>query len=122
MFKDILLTVDFDRTLTGPDSKIPPRNIEAIEYFMANGGSFTINTGRSTATFWKYLDKLPVNAPYLLYNGSATYENGQLCDLKEIDLDVWQTMEEMHSRFISELGFQSYHNRILSLKNLIETI
>ena len=53
MFKDILLTVDFDRTLTGPDSKIPPRNIEAIEYFMANGGSFTINTGRSTATFWK---------------------------------------------------------------------
>ena len=99
MFKDILLTVDFDRTLTGPDSKIPQRNLEAIEYFMANGGSFTINTGRSTATFWKYLDKLPVNAPYLLYNGSANYENGQLQDLKTIDLDVWQTMEEMHRLF-----------------------
>ena len=111
MFKDILLTVDFDRTLTGPDSKIPPRNIEAIEYFMANGGSFTINTGRSTATFWKYLDKLPVNAPYLLYNGSATYENGQLCDLKEIDLDVWQTMEEMH-RLFPEMNLEIQGTRV----------
>ena len=99
MFSDILLTVDFDRTLTGPDSKIPQRNLEAIEYFMANGGSFTINTGRSTATFWKYLDKLHVNAPFLLYNGSATYENGPLQELKTIDLDVWQTMEEMHRLF-----------------------
>ena len=95
MFSDVLLTVDFDRTLTGPDSKIPQRNLEAIEYFMANGGSFTINTGRSTATFWKYLDKLHVNAPFLLYNGSATYENGKLQDLKPIDLDVWQTMQEV---------------------------
>ena len=78
MFSDVLLTVDFDRTLTGPDSKIPQRNIEAIEYFMANGGKFTVNTGRSTATFWQYLDTIPVNAPFLLYNGSATWENGSL--------------------------------------------
>ena len=99
MFSDILLTVDFDRTLTGPDSKIPPRNIEAIEYFMANGGRFTVNTGRSVATFWKYLDKLPVNAPYLLYNGSATYQQGKLQNLKTIDLDVWQTMEAVHRLF-----------------------
>ena len=99
MFSDILLTVDFDRTLTGPNSKIPPRNIEAIKYFTANGGSFTVNTGRSVATFWKHLDHLPVNAPYLLYNGSATYENGHLTQLKEIDLDPWQTMAQMHRLF-----------------------
>lgn len=99
MFSDILLTVDFDRTLTGPDSRIPQRNLEAIAYFTENGGTFTVNTGRSTATFWKYLDKLPVNAPYLLYNGSAAWENGQLTQLKTIDLDVWSTMEEMARRF-----------------------
>ena len=39
MFSDVLLAVDFDRTLTGPTSQIPARNIEAIEYFMANGGA-----------------------------------------------------------------------------------
>ena len=95
MFSDILLTVDFDRTLTGPDSKIPARNLEAIDYFMKNGGAFTVNTGRSVATFWKYLNTIPVNAPFLLYNGSATYENGRLTRCVTIDLDVWQTMETM---------------------------
>ncbi len=95
MFSDILLTVDFDRTLTGPDSKIPVRNLEAIDYFMKNGGAFTVNTGRSVATFWKYLDTIPVNAPVLLYNGSATYEKGKLTRCVPIELDVWQTMRTM---------------------------
>ena len=99
MFRDILLTVDFDRTLTAPDSTIPQRNIEAIEYFMANGGKFTVNTGRSVATFWKYLDTLPANAPFLLYNGSAAYDKGQLTLLRPLDLDPWQTMQEMVEAF-----------------------
>lgn len=99
MYSDILLTVDFDRTLTGPDSTVPQRNIDAIEYFIANGGKFTVNTGRSVATFWKYLDTLPVNAPFLLYNGSAAYQNGQLSQLEIIDLDVWQTMRTVSQLF-----------------------
>ena len=99
MFRDILLTVDFDRTLTAPDSTVPQRNLEAIEYFIANGGAFTVNTGRSVATFWKYLDTLPVNAPFLLYNGSAAYDQGKLTLLRPIDLDPWQTMEEMRRLF-----------------------
>ena len=99
LFDDILLTVDFDRTLTAPDSTIPQRNLDAIVYFTKNGGAFTMNTGRSVATFWKYLDKLPVNAPYLLYNGSAAYENGELSLLRPIDLDVWQTIETLRALF-----------------------
>ena len=39
MFRDILLAVDFDRTLTAKDATIPERNIEAIRYFMENGGA-----------------------------------------------------------------------------------
>jgi HAD superfamily hydrolase (TIGR01484 family) len=104
-YSDILLTVDFDRTLTGPDSQIPQRNLEAIEYFMAQGGSFTVNTGRSTSTFWQYLDTLPVNAPFLLYNGSAAYEKGQLSLLRPIDLDVWQTMADM-TRLFPEMNLE----------------
>mgnify|MGYP003301924438 CR=1 FL=1 len=74
IYSDILLTVDFDRTLTAPDSTIPARNIEAIEYFMANGGIFTVNTGRSVPMYSSKLDLVPVNAPLLLYNGSAAYD------------------------------------------------
>ena len=99
MFSDILLTVDFDRTLTGPDGKIPQRNLEAIHYFMDNGGTFTVNTGRSVNTFKAHMDEVPVNAPLLLYNGSAAWENGQLVGAKVIDLPVWETMDKMVELF-----------------------
>ena len=98
-FDKVLLTVDFDRTLTAPDSSIPQRNLDAIEYFMAEGGAFTVNTGRSTSTFAKYLETIPRNAPLLLYNGSAAYDNGKLQDLRILDLDVWETMAQMEQMF-----------------------
>ena len=37
-FSDVLLTVDYDRTLTAPDSTVPERNLEAIRFFIDNGG------------------------------------------------------------------------------------
>ena len=99
IFSDVLLTVDYDRTLTAPDSKIPQRNLEAIQYFMDNGGAFTLNTGRSTTTAKKLLDTLPVNAPMILYNGSALYENGQLVDYVPIELDMWSVVMEVAEAF-----------------------
>ena len=98
MFSDILLTVDFDRTLTGPDGIVPERNLEAIRYFMENGGTFTVNTGRSTNTMKAHMD-VPVNAPLLLYNGSAAWENGALINCREIDLPVWETLDKVHALF-----------------------
>ena len=74
LFSDVLLTVDYDRTLTAPDSTIPERNLDAIRYFMENGGVFTVNTGRSVPMSKAFRDKVPVNAPLLLYNGSAAYD------------------------------------------------
>ena len=99
LFSDILLTVDHDRTLTGPDSKIPARNLEAIQYFTENGGSFTLNTGRSTTTMKDLFHIIPVNAPFLLYNGSATWENGVLTPLKLIDLPLWETLDTVRAAF-----------------------
>ena len=74
MFFDVLLTVDFDRTLTAPDSTIPERNLEAIRYFNQNGGAFTVNTGRSLPMTKVFREIVPVNAPLLLYNGALTYD------------------------------------------------
>lgn len=99
LFSDVLLTVDFDRTLTGPDSAIPARNLEAIRYFTDNGGAFTLNTGRTPNTMGKLLETLPVNAPFLLYNGSAMYENGKLTHCRPIDLELWETMAQVHRAF-----------------------
>ena len=99
MFSDVLLTVDFDRTMTGPDSKIPQRNLDAVAFFMENGGTFTINTGRSVSSFRKHLDNVPVNAPILLYNGSARWEKGHLTHMKLLDMDLWETVEAVQKEF-----------------------
>lgn len=99
LFEDILLTVDFDRTLTAPDCTIPQRNLDAIVYFMENGGSFTVNTGRSTNTFRQYLHTIPHNVPFLMYNGSACYENGRLTNCRIIDLDVWEVLQDIYAQF-----------------------
>lgn len=101
IYSDVLLTVDFDRTLTAPDSTIPARNIEAIEYFMENGGAFTVNTGRSVPMYSSKLDLVPVNAPLLLYNGSAAYdkERREFTFAEAIDLDMVQTLKKTMALF-----------------------
>jgi len=100
-FSDVLLTVDYDRTLTAPDSSIPERNLEAIRYFMENDGAFTVNTGRSVPMIQAFRDRVPVNAPLLLYNGSAAYDLAaeKLLFCHEIQLDMWQTVRECMTLF-----------------------
>ena len=97
LFSDVLLTVDFDRTLTAPDSTIPERNLEAIRYFMENGGAFTVNTGRSLPMAQVFKDKVPTNAPLLLYTGAAAYDvaQDQLIFMHEIQMDMWKTVREL---------------------------
>ena len=116
MFSDVLLTVDYDRTLTGPDSTIPERNIEAIRYFMENGGSFTVNTGRSLPMAAKnILGKVPVNAPLLLYNGSADYDTatGRFTRVAPLPLSRDILMTQMQQRFprlnFEEQSFVAHH-------------
>ena len=102
IYSDILLTVDYDRTLTAPDSTIPQRNIDAIRYFMDNGGTFTVNTGRSIPMATSALiPNIPVNAPLLLYNGSAAYDkaSGELTRYTPIDLDAAQVISQVQSQF-----------------------
>ena len=101
MFSDVLLTVDFDRTLTAPDSTIPERNLEAIRWFIENGGAFTVNTGRSMPMIQSFKDKVPVNAPLLMYNGAVAYDvkKDELVFAHEIRLDMWKTVRELIKMF-----------------------
>lgn len=102
MFDDILLTVDFDRTLTAADSTIPAKNLKAIRYFMANGGTFTVNTGRSVPmSSATVIPQIPVNAPLLLYNGSAAYdtEKRELTLCRPIPLDPDAVVADVQARF-----------------------
>ena len=118
LFSDVLLTVDYDRTMTAYDSTIPERNLEAIRYFMENGGAFTVNTGRSMPMTRVFIDKVPVNVPLLLYNGSAAYDpkEGQLSFMHEIQMDMWDTVRELLATFphltVEIQGIDAHYNFI----------
>ena len=121
MYSDVLLTVDFDRTLTAPDSTIPERNLEAIRYFMENGGVFTVNTGRSLPMSERnIIGKVPVNAPLLLYNGSGDFDTrtGEMARCSTIPLDPRVVLTDIQAQFPQlQVEVQSHIGHHLLIKD-----
>ena len=65
-FDGLLLVSDFDDTLYDFQHRVPPRNVEAIRYWIGEGGRFTVATGRAHRTFAPYFSLAPINAPVVL--------------------------------------------------------
>ena len=110
-FDGVLLVSDFDDTLYGADLRVPPVNVEAIEYFTGHGGTFTIATGRAHPTFAPHAQIVAINAPVILSNGSALYDF-------RADRMVYETFlpdrarEDLQqlARDIPEIGFEAYNH------------
>ena len=82
-FDGVLLLSDFDNTLVYTEDallsggRLPPLNSanrEAIHYFMAEGGIFSVATGRALPSFAPIAPTLPMNGPTILFNGAAIYD------------------------------------------------
>ena len=73
-FSDVFFASDYDHTLTGSDNVLRQKNLDAIRYFMSEGGIFTVASGRSIPLFRKRAALVPTNAPCILYNGAACYD------------------------------------------------
>lgn len=73
-FKGYLLVTDMDGTLLDSKGRLSEENIKAIEYFVNNGGIFTIATGRMLPSAQRFINKIKINAPIILYNGSKVYD------------------------------------------------
>ena len=82
-FTGVLIASDFDNTLIYTENALKglepmpdllPENREAIEYFMAQGGIFSIATGRALPSFESVRRDLPMNGPTILFNGAAIYD------------------------------------------------
>lgn len=74
-YDGILICSDLDGTLVDSKGVISKENIDAIEYFIKNGGRFSLSTGRSPR-YAKKLEKngLYCNAPIIALNGSMIYD------------------------------------------------
>ena len=109
-FDGLLLVSDFDDTLYDSHHRVPPRNLEAIQYWIQEGGRFTVATGRAHRTFAPYVHLAPINAPVVLSNGSAIYDfqSGTMLIQTLLDprapRDFAALMEAIPS-----LGLEAYH-------------
>ena len=73
IFDGCLLACDVDGTLV-ENGNINPKNIEKIEYFMSEGGHFSISTGRSVTALTSVTEKLKRISPSVVSNGSMIYD------------------------------------------------
>ena len=69
-----LIVSDMDATLLDKNEKLSKENKEAIDYFISNGGLFTVASGRMAAEIELYFDYLHINAPAILHNGAQIYD------------------------------------------------
>lgn len=76
IFDGCLLISDIDGTLYH-DNKIPPANLEAIEFFKSQGGMFSIATGRGIRIAKQICRDARVNAPIIATNGGVIYDGEQ---------------------------------------------
>ena len=90
-----------DYTLTDRDGLIPPSNLEAIRYFMENDGIFTLASGRSLPTGHRRFQKVPVNGPWILYNGGACYDpvTEQFLYCHPLPKEILPLLKDLHDRY-----------------------
>ncbi|MFI3226363.1 MAG: HAD family hydrolase [Clostridia bacterium] len=72
-FDGIYLFTDVDGTLASVHDEIPQKNIEAVEYFTQNGGTFSVATGRYLGDV-DMLNVLNINGLSILNNGACIYD------------------------------------------------
>lgn len=82
-FDGVLIASDYDNTIVytedslrgkGGIPPVSPENRAAMEYFMAQGGTFCVSTGRALPSFAALKDGIPMNGPTVLFNGAAIYD------------------------------------------------
>lgn len=99
-FDNCLIASDYDGTLYNNEGVITPQVIEKIKYFIANGGKFTVCTGRVHEGFHAY-DSSYINAPILLANGGTgyDYENDKLMFSVPLGEEVFEALRGVAKDF-----------------------
>ena len=119
-FDHVLLASDFDNTLVYTQSALDngtdippmcPRNREALDYFIQNGGLFAISTGRALPAFMDYAKDVPMSAPCVIANGAAIYDfrANEYLYTAFLGKAIYDHMAEVLARFPT-LAFEVYHD------------
>lgn len=94
-FSGILICSDFDGTLAY-HAEIPEINIEKIKYFCANGGRFSVITGRGQDHFVKYRDVFDFETYMGCTNGTV------ICHFPSIEVVICDYLkDDLYERVIT---------------------
>lgn len=122
IFKNCLLASDIDGTLM-ENGYINPKNIEKIEFFMNEGGYFSLCTGRSVGAISSVLSQLKKVSPCIVANGCMIYDyhNEKAFHqefIPEKDYDVVRDICD----FPLDVGIEVHTgNRVLTVRRSAET-
>lgn len=122
IFDGCLLACDIDGTLMS-SGYINPRNIEKIEYFMQEGGNFSIATGRSVGAINDVLKAIERFSPSIVLNGGMIYDyqkNNVLYEVCLPDSDKYIVKKIIDSDFDFGIEIHCGHN-VYTLKQTKET-
>lgn len=117
-FDGVLLATDFDDTLYDDQVKVSEENRRAVEYFVEEGGRFTVATGRARPAFAPCFSLAPINAPVILSNGSALhdYRTGETVYETFLPQRVLGDLMEL-TFVVPQVGFEAYHGDDIYLHN-----
>ena len=69
-----MVVCDVDGTLVNSDKQISEINQKAIKNYKANGGFFSLATGRIEKSVHRFCEELNIDIPIILYNGARIYD------------------------------------------------
>ncbi|MBQ8345430.1 MAG: HAD family phosphatase [Clostridia bacterium] len=106
-FEGMLICTDLDGTLLRRDKSISKENLEAIEYFKAEGGVFTFITGRMPYSSMDIYRAIRPNAPFGCINGGGLYDPiaKDYLWMETLSPDVLTLVESVADQF-PEMGIQ----------------
>lgn len=101
-----LIVSDIDGTLNSKFRVLPKKNFEAIKNFTANGGKFTLASGRLVSSLERNYNKITANCPAVVLNGAGIY------DFKERKM-LWRSTISDEGRGFTR-GILSGYNRLFN--------
>lgn|GEM_PF-534420 len=99
-YDGIVIYSDLDGTLLDAERKLSKDNMDAINYFISQGGKFGVATGRMERTTEIMFPDLKLNVPSIFFNGAmAYYTNDKKVLFKTI---ISGDLTSVLKKFISE--------------------
>ncbi len=105
-----LVVSDLDGTLLSASNELETSVLQTIESYRAQGGYFTIATGRPLVTAMPIVKKLKIDLPIILCNGAVIVQSGQVIEQYNFLLSsLTDLLSEAHHNGLAVLMFCQSH-------------